>query len=194
MIAAGVALLGGLALLVWVLRPVGGAPAGGKVGPPGHPVMTTVNAATRFTGWKVLTLQRVPGADLVSVLYVPPTASANHPLPAHGGTVSLSYEVNAASIQIVETSDPEPGVPISVPASGLGAAESECMRVESISGASYLISRCPDGVNITEVMWKTGGGLEVTLVPQPPGSAVAKGTAEKTLSMDTVRLVIENLH
>ena len=203
-IAVAFALVGSGALAVsYLTRPaqVHGKPMSGssggfaaKMGWPGHPIHTSIAEAGRLGGFHVLTLNGLNSATLLSVTYVPKVVPASQPPPATGGSVSLEYAIDGTELQINEGLDPNPSAPLEINQKiGPGYTGPLCASVETIDGGQYVFVRCPDGVTISDVLWKTLDGVDVSIVEVTAPLVGPKSSRPTGLSTDLVRTVIEHL-
>ncbi|MHB8589923.1 MAG: hypothetical protein ACYDA0_13920 [Candidatus Dormibacteraceae bacterium] len=204
-LAATLALIGGGALAVSYLtrpaevhgKPVSGTAGGSfaaKMGWPGHPIQTSVADASRLGGFHVLTLSGLGNAQLNSITYIPKVVPADQPAPATGGSVSLDYSIDGIEVQINEGLDPNTSAPLQINQKiAPGYTGPLCTSVETIDGGQYVFMRCPDGVTISDVIWKTLDGVDVSLVKVIPTVVGPKSNPPAGLSIDLIRSVIEHL-
>ena len=160
---------------------------------PGHPVKTTIEEAERLSGFHILTLPDALHATLRSITYVPPVVLDGQAGPQRGGAVRLDYLVESTGVEITEQLDPNPSAPFDynqkVPP---GSSSALCSKVETIGGNQYVVVRCPDGITINSVYWKTVEGIDIGLFAVP-STFNETPAPRQSLTMEVVLTVINNL-
>ncbi|TAN34906.1 hypothetical protein EPN29_00895 [bacterium] len=200
-----VTLVGGTAIAVTTLtRPafVFGKPvtqsSGGNfpahMGWPGHPIITSIDEASRLSGFQVLIVEPRAGIALNSVTYVPEVVPASEPAPMTGGSVTLDYTIDGTEVQLNEFLDLHPSAPLVINQKiGPGYTGPLCSSVETIQGGQYVFVRCPDGKAIASVFWKTLDGVDISLVPVMTSPSGQKGSQSNGLSIEVIQAVISGL-
>jgi hypothetical protein len=207
-LAAGLALLGGGAIATSYLtqpahvhgKPISRSSAGGgatgRIGWPGHPLRTSAAQASRLAGFNVLTLKDLPGSRLVSVTYVPEAAVGNQPIRLTGGSVSLEYLVDGASLQVDESLDADRNASLDISEKLDSGSSPLCDTVEDIDGGQYIVGRCPDGIHIHSVMWKTLDGILVYVgfaTPAGESPTPSKSQPAPSMTAELVEAIISHL-
>lgn len=175
-----------------VTQPGGNFPA--HMGWPGHPIVTTVDEASRLSGFRVLTVESRAGIALNSVTYVPRVVPANEPAPMTGGSVTLDYTIDGTRAQLNEFLDPQPSAPLVIDQKvAPGYTGPLCATVETIQGGQYVFVRCPNGNAIASVFWKTLDGVDISLAPVMTSTTGQKTGQSNALTMDVIETVISRL-
>jgi hypothetical protein len=140
---------------------------------------TTLIAAETSFGHHVLTPDSSTGAELQTVYFQAaqpvPTGSKPGQTPTLAA-VTIRYSYASSGLTMWETYDPS-SAPLTVDAindggaklktsSGLGPVDIETMR-----GSEYAVVRTEVGGRVAEMIWKTAGGIVVTVVFDSPLSA-----------------------
>lgn len=142
-------------------------------------VPTTLTAAEASFGHHVLTPSSSTGAELYAVYF-----QAAEPVPAGSkpgqtpapATVTIQYSYAGSGLTMWETYDPS-SAPLTVDAINQGGAESKTssglgpVDIETVGGSEYAVVRTAAGGPVAEMMWKTGGGIVVTVQFDSPLSA-----------------------
>lgn len=158
------------------------------------PYETTVSEAEQRIGFHVMTLDgysaaktpvKMPDGRMQSVVFHPPVTAVNgQPIAHNTGAIGLYYTINGDRIEIVEQLDPNGSGPLDVhlkqpdhPVPGIST-----IKVETINGAEYLVSRSPSNGGIVGIEWKTSDGVLMRI------------NCDRPLSTEVVVSVIHHLH
>jgi len=158
------------------------------------PYDTTVAEAEQRLGFHVMTLDgysaaktpvKMPDGRMQSVVFHPPVTAINgQPIAHNTGAVGLYYTINGVRIEIVEQLDPRGSGPLDVdlkqpdsPVAGMST-----IKVETINGAEYLVSRSPSNGGILSIAWKTSDGVLMRI------------NCDRPLSTEAIANIIHHLH
>lgn len=134
-------------------------------------VPTTLAAAEASFGHHVLTPSSSTGAELQAVYF-----QAAQPVPAGSkpgqtptpATVTIQYSYAGSGLTMWEMYDPS-SAPLTVDAINEGGAKSKTssglgpVDIETVRGSDYALVRTVAGGPVEEMMWKTAGGIVVTV-------------------------------
>jgi len=158
------------------------------------PFDTTVSEAEQRLGFHVMTLAgysaaktpvKMPDGRMQSVVFHPPvTAISGQPIAHNTGAVGLYYTVNGVRLEIVEQLDPRGSRPLDAdlkqpdsPVPGMSI-----IKVETINGAEYLVSRSPSNGGVLDIEWKTRDGVLMRI------------NCDRSLSTEAIANIINHLH